>query len=69
MQFLADEPKWVVRALKLEVEKLERIHHRSDTETWAKIEELVHENSMRYFSFEDGKMFIEVASRLLKDVE
>ncbi|WKA45943.1 hypothetical protein QWV57_09440 [Geobacillus zalihae] len=69
LQFLADEPKWVVRALKLEVEKLERIHHRSDTETWAKIEELVHENSMRYFSFEDGKMFIEVASRLLKDVE
>ncbi|KAF0995224.1 hypothetical protein [Geobacillus sp. TFV-3] len=69
LQFLANEPEWMVRALKLEVEKLERIYHRHDTETWAKIEELVHENSMRYFSFEDRKKFIKVASRLLKDIE
>ncbi|AKU27071.1 MULTISPECIES: hypothetical protein [Geobacillus] len=68
LEFLNEEPKWVPKALKQEIQKLEQIYNNKDIETWKKIEELVHENSMRYFPYEDGKEFIEIASKLLKNV-
>lgn len=68
LEFLHDEPRWVLKALKEEIKKLEQVYNNKDIDTWAKIEELVHENSMRYFPYEDGKEFIEIANKLLKNV-
>lgn len=68
LEFLNDEPKWVSKALKEEIKKLEQIYNNKDINTWAKIEKLIHENSMRYFPYEDGKKFIEIANKFLDNV-
>ncbi|WP_231578581.1 hypothetical protein [Geobacillus kaustophilus] len=65
MELIRNEPAWLVKALKEEIKRLEQVYHDKDFETWDKIEKLVHENSMRYFPYEDGKEFIDVANKLL----
>lgn len=53
-----NEPNRLVEALKAELAELQRLIDHDDRETFQEVEQLLHENSMRYIEFEDGQAFV-----------
>ncbi|WNF23540.1 hypothetical protein [Mesobacillus jeotgali] len=51
--------------LKKEILVLEQIYYQKDLGTWQKIDELVHEDSLRYLHYKDGLEFITIAKKCL----
>jgi hypothetical protein len=53
------------RKLKEEILDLEQVYIQKDLATWQKIDELVHEDSLRYLHYKDGGNFIRTATKCL----
>ncbi|MBT2680657.1 hypothetical protein J7E38_16730 [Bacillus sp. ISL-35] len=51
--------------LKKEILDLEQVYLKKDLATWQKIEEFIHEDSLRYLHYKDGLKFIQTAKKCL----
>ncbi|PLR66084.1 MULTISPECIES: hypothetical protein [Bacillaceae] len=63
--FIELENDSLIQKLKGEILQLEQVYIQKDLETWKRIEELVHDDSLRYLPYSFGEEFIRTAKKIL----